>query len=73
MIQSLTGSRFSENLARTMALNEEIQEYVSYLDFMRVSSAWPNEVVSHADVSKQASAVLADLTFLMSQSELPEA
>jgi len=56
-----------------MALNEVIQEYVSYLDFMRVSSAWPNEVVSHADVSKQASAVLADLTFLMSQSELPEA
>jgi hypothetical protein len=73
MIQSLTGSRFSENLSHSMALDEAVQEYVSYLDFIQVSRSWPGELVSHVDVANQAAAVFQDITFLIDQIELPEA
>jgi hypothetical protein len=56
-----------------MALDEVIQEYVSYLDFIRVSRTWPGELIQHGDVAKEAAAVFQDLTFLMDQIELPEA
>ena len=73
MIQSLSGSRFSENLAHAMALDEVIQEYVSYLDFIRVASSWPGQLIQHGDVAKHADGLFQDLTFLMDLIELPEA
>jgi|TARA_B110001454_G_C12519055_1_gene350232 hypothetical protein len=56
-----------------MALDEAVQEYVSYLDFIQVSRSWPGELVSHVDVANQAAAVFQDITFLIDQIELPEA
>jgi hypothetical protein len=56
-----------------MALDEVIQEYVSYLDFIRVASSWPGQLIQHGDVAKQADGLFQDLTFLMDLIELPEA
>jgi hypothetical protein len=56
-----------------MALDEVIQEYVSYLDFIRVAGSWPGQLIQHRDVARQADGLFQDLTFLMDQIELPEA